>query len=168
MKIMRVRQPDGSLIDIPIGKGATGDTPRLQVGEVHTVEPTDNAFVEINSSDKLNPILSFGIPRGETGKSAYQVAVDNGFSGDENDWLNSLRPEIAPNIFGVAWDGGESTKLTRLHPDTDPNGIVTVSITDEPVAAVGQGMGSSPFDEYYPWKGMREYNIKDNIITYSQ
>ena len=31
--------------------------------------------------------------RGSEGKSAYQVAVDNGFVGTEQDWLNSLKPQ---------------------------------------------------------------------------
>ena len=29
-------------------------------------------------------------PKGDNGKSAYEVAVDEGFSGDEQEWLNSL------------------------------------------------------------------------------
>ncbi|HLS00662.1 MAG TPA: hypothetical protein VK054_01570 [Beutenbergiaceae bacterium] len=32
-------------------------------------------------------------PKGETGKSAYQEAVDNGFEGDVEDWLLSLKGE---------------------------------------------------------------------------
>jgi hypothetical protein len=28
--------------------------------------------------------------KGDTGKSAYEVAVDNGFSGTEKEWLTSL------------------------------------------------------------------------------
>ena len=31
--------------------------------------------------------------RGSEGKSAYQVAVDNGFIGTEQDWLDSLKPQ---------------------------------------------------------------------------
>ena len=31
---------------------------------------------------------------GVDGKSAYQVAVDNGFKGTEPEWLNSLRPQV--------------------------------------------------------------------------
>ena len=29
--------------------------------------------------------------KGDDGKSAYQIALDNGFSGTEDEWLNSLR-----------------------------------------------------------------------------
>lgn len=48
-------------------------------------------------------------------------------------------------IFGVEWDGGPSTKLSR----TDD----AVGFTD-PVPAVGDGAGSSPFDNIMPWSGM--------------
>lgn len=34
--------------------------------------------------------------KGEEGKSAYQVAVDNGFSGTEQEWLDSLQGEPGP------------------------------------------------------------------------
>lgn len=30
-------------------------------------------------------------PPGDTGKSAYEVAVDNGFEGSESEWLDSLK-----------------------------------------------------------------------------
>lgn len=64
------------------------------------------------------------------------------------------------NVFGVCWDtSNSSTALTRLTPSTDPYGLVTNSVTTEPVPAVGSGSGSSPFDDYLPWSGMRECNL---------
>lgn len=64
------------------------------------------------------------------------------------------------NVFGVCWDtSNSSTALTRLTPSTDPYGLVTRSVTTEPVPAVGTGSGSSPFDSYAPWSGMRECNL---------
>lgn len=64
------------------------------------------------------------------------------------------------NVFGVAWDTtNPSTQLTRLTPQTDPNGLVTVAITEEPQPAVGTGAGSSPFDQYMPWSGMYVCNL---------
>lgn len=63
-------------------------------------------------------------------------------------------------VFGVVWDtSNSSTALTRLTPSTDPYGLVTRSVTTEPVPAVGTGSGSSPFDSYAPWSGMRECNL---------
>lgn len=64
------------------------------------------------------------------------------------------------NVFGVMWDtSNSSTALTRLTPSTDPYGLVTRSVTTEPKPAVGTGSGSSPFDSYAPWSGMRECNL---------
>ena len=64
------------------------------------------------------------------------------------------------NVFGVVWDtSNSSTALTRLTPETDPYKLVTKSVTTEPVPAVGTGAGSSPFDAFMPWAGMRECNL---------
>ena len=49
------------------------------------------------------------------------------------------------HIYGAAWDGSSTTKLTR----TDDAALFT-----DPVPAVGAGAGSSPFDNCYPWSGM--------------
>lgn len=64
------------------------------------------------------------------------------------------------NVFCVCWDtSNSSTALTRLTPSTDPYGYVTKSVTTEPKPAVGTGSGSSPFDSYAPWSGMKECNL---------
>ena len=63
-------------------------------------------------------------------------------------------------VFGVCWDtSNSSTALTRLTKTSDPYGFVTKNITTEPVPAVGAGAGSSPFDNYAPWNGMKECNL---------
>lgn len=69
-----------------------------------------------------------------------------------------VRVESLTSVFGVSWDSSNpSTALTRLTKANDPNKLVTVDITTEPVPAVGTGSGSSPFDNYMPWMGMEEY-----------
>lgn len=66
------------------------------------------------------------------------------------------------NVFGVCWDtSNSSTALTRLTPSTDPYGLVTRSVTTEPKPAVGRGAGSSPFDAFLPWSGMKECNLNN-------
>ena len=63
-------------------------------------------------------------------------------------------------VFGVCWDtSNSSTALTRLTKTSDPYGFVTKNVTTEPVPAVGTGAGSSPFDNYAPWNGMKECNL---------
>ena len=72
-----------------------------------------------------------------------------------------VRVESITSVFGVSWDSSQpSTALTRLTKANDPNKLVTVDITTEPVPAVGTGSGSSPFDKYMPWMEMEEYNIE--------
>ena len=64
------------------------------------------------------------------------------------------------NVFGVCWDtSNSSTALTRLTPSTDPYGYVSRSVATEPKPAVGTGSGSSPFDSFAPWSGMKECNL---------
>lgn len=70
---------------------------------------------------------------------------------------------IYANVFGVMWDtSNSSTALTRLTPSTDPYGLVTRSVTTEPIPAVGTGSGSSLFDSYAPWNGMKECNLNSS------
>lgn len=60
-------------------------------------------------------------------------------------------------VFGVMWDtSNSSTALTRLTRTSDPYGFVTKDVTTEPVPAVGTGSGSSPFDSFAPWSGVKE------------
>ena len=47
-------------------KGETGVTPNLTVGSVVTLDPYQEATVEITGTTE-NPILNFGIPKGKTG-----------------------------------------------------------------------------------------------------
>ena len=78
-------------------------------------------------------------------------------------------PSSGPDIFGVVWDYANSTtSLTRLTAASDPNGYVTVDITEEPSPALSTGAGSSPFDNFMPWAGMEEYNIINSAVAYRQ
>lgn len=43
--------------------------------------------------------------RGWQGKSAYETAVDNGFTGTSDDWLDTLRTK-SPGVFTVSIDDG--------------------------------------------------------------
>jgi hypothetical protein len=72
------------------------------------------------------------------------------------------------SIFGVQWARGSSTALTRLTPASDPLKIVTENVQANPVPAVGTGLGSSPFDNFAPWKDIARYNVENNAITVKQ
>ena len=58
-----------------IPKGDAGVTPNITIGEVTTLEPNQNAIVEITGTTE-NPILNFGIPKGEDGIGVDAVGKD--------------------------------------------------------------------------------------------
>lgn len=65
-----------------------------------------------------------GALKGDSGKSAYEVAVDNGFSGSEREWLNSLKGEAGktPYIGGNGnWFIGEVDTNISAQSVTDYN-----------------------------------------------
>lgn len=101
----------------------------------------------------------------ETGDQVFFLTMV--FEGDKNyseaRYSRKVTVESLTAVFGVSWDSSQpSTALTRLTKANDPNKLVTVDITTEPVPAVGTGSGSSPFDNYMPWMGMEEYNVGDS------
>ena len=96
----------------------------------------------------------------EIGKIGYYVETEGSTNYVTVSYGKYVKIESLTSVFGVSWDSSQpSTALTRLTKANDPNKLVTVDITTEPVPAVGTGSGSSPFDNYMPWMGMEEYNI---------
>lgn len=96
----------------------------------------------------------------EIGKIGYYVETEGSTNYVTVNYGEYVKIESLTSVFGVSWDSSQpSTALTRLTKANDPNKLVTVDITTEPVPAVGTGSGSSPFDNYMPWMGMEEYNI---------
>lgn len=67
----------------------------------------------------------------------------------------SVTVEI-PKIYGASWDGTSTTKWTR----TD----AAASFID-PVSAVNNGNGSSPFDSIQPWAGMVKSNRTGGVMV---
>lgn len=72
--------------DIPVG-GYANKTRKLIV----LLDETDSEIT--NSYESVNGIL-----RKTLGKSAYQVAVDNGFSGSQTDWLVSIQGKVGKSL----------------------------------------------------------------------
>lgn len=96
----------------------------------------------------------------EIGKIGYYVETEGSTNYVTVNYGKYVKIKSLTSVFGVSWDSSQpSTALTRLTKANDPNKLVTVDITTEPVPAVGTGSGSSPFDKYMPWMGMEEYNI---------
>jgi hypothetical protein len=95
--------------------GADGAAATIEVGAVTTGEPGTEVSVT-NTGTTSAAVLNFTIPKGTNGvngadgaagKSAYQTAVDNGFVGTEQEWLDSLHGERGlPGTPGIQGESG--------------------------------------------------------------
>lgn len=77
---------------ITIKNGADGNdgiSPTIQV----TTITTDNGGYDLTINDINGTQPTVGLRNGSNGASAYQIAVNNGFSGTEEEWLKSLKGE---------------------------------------------------------------------------
>ena len=62
---------------------------------------------QISSNNKItggNTVVAG--PQGKDGLSAYDVAVKNGYSGTEEDWLKTLKGELGDSAYEVAVENG--------------------------------------------------------------
>lgn len=80
--------------------------------------------VTVNITD-VNGTESFNLINGEDGKSAYEIAVDNGFEGTEQEWLESLK-----GINGITPYIDDETKHWIIG-DIDTGIIAEAQLTDE-------------------------------------
>ena len=56
-------------------KGDKGDTPNISIGNVETLEPSEDAYVTRRGTD-ANPIFDFGIPKGDKGDTGTVPDLD--------------------------------------------------------------------------------------------
>ena len=88
------------------------------------IQGEDGFTLDMQDSDGLD-FEAQPFSKGDPGKSAYQVAVDNGFSGTEEEWLASLvGPEGPPGT--TDWDGITNKPYLPWEQGVDAN--------DRPVA----------------------------------
>lgn len=63
-------------------------------------------------------VAGAGAIKGEDGKSAYQIAIENGFVGTESEWLKSLKGEKGTDGKNYQVETVESTETTvELQPN---------------------------------------------------
>lgn len=83
-------------------------------GDVYVADDTGVAYVwnttvDPAKFDDAGPVVGADGQPGATGLSAYQVAVANGFTGTEQEWLDSLIGPTGPTAVSV--DAGNISKL---------------------------------------------------------
>lgn len=127
--------PTGRVVRTPASRYATGSQGQLADSAVQDVAGAGFINVATNPSNPKGVIVSFtategdfqgppgpqgvqGIqgeqgPQGDDGRSAYDVAVDNGFVGSEADWLDTLvGPEGPQGSQGPAGTGNGEVNPT--------------------------------------------------------
>nr|DAN37278.1 MAG TPA: tail collar fiber protein [Caudoviricetes sp.] len=121
---------------------------------------------EVLTGNSMGAPVKFYIP--STGSWTVTATLDENVAQGEINVVDFTDYPITLNyakIFGVVWTySNSSTALARITKTNDPNNYVNTDITTSPSPAVGAGSGSSPFDDYMPWKGMDEYNIVHNAV----
>lgn len=107
---------------------------------------------DLNSAPRLD--MSVGkasIVHGEDGKSAYQIAVDNGFEGTEKEWLDSLKGDP------FTYEDFTSEQLEALTGPAGKDGYTPQKGVDY---FDGQD-GKDGTDGYTPVKGVDYFDGKD-------
>ena len=66
----------------------------------------------LNIRDGDGKFIAIPMLKGDNGKSAYQIALDNGFEGTEAEWLESLRGKNG--VDGKNGKDGQSYILTEV------------------------------------------------------
>lgn len=77
----------------------------VTVGTTTTLDAGESATVT-NSGDQYDAVLNFGVPKGDkgdAGKSAYESAVDGGYTGTEAEFEQALASDIG-TVAGIASD----------------------------------------------------------------
>ncbi len=110
-----------------------------------------------NNSPIAFEMQKTSILHGEDGKSAYQIAVDNGFEGTEQEWLASLHGEDgAPFTYADF----TAEQLEALRGPVGPSGYT-------PVKNVDYFDGRPGADGYTPVRGTDYWteNDQQKIVT---
>lgn len=136
---------------------------RAQEGTTASVHAAGTFLKAVLTAGMINRIQGTAGPAGE---SAYQIAVDNGFSGTESDWLASLDgPTGATGATGPAGAGvaagGTTGQVLAKASNTDYD-------TQWVAESGGGGSGTDTSATHYQgaWVGGNSYAVND-LVTYN-
>lgn len=104
----------------------------ISVGTTTTLAEGSSATVT-NSGDQYNAVLDFGIPKGDTGKSAYQAAQEGGYTGSESDFNAALASDIATvasNISDVNAVGQSISDVNSVADSLTDIATVATNVSD--------------------------------------
>lgn len=89
------------------------------------IESTDEFTILEKTIAEVRKIVEEGLEF-STGKSAYEVAVDNGFEGSEDEWLESLKGENGKDGIGISKSEIIDGELVLTFSDNTVNNLGVV------------------------------------------
>lgn len=163
----QIIKANGSLA---LNKTSMNLTTVAPTGTIEVTRSGTGAIAATSSDSSVAEVSVNGTTVTVTGKKegnvtiTVSVAADSNYNAPANATCSVTSTVIANRIIGVSWNyGNSSPDLQRLN--TSNNSIVNHNITSEPVPAVGNGAGSSPFDNIYPWNKVDEWNVVNETVT---
>lgn len=99
-------------------------------------------IVSVSRTNKVVTVTNVASKSG-TAIITVSVAEDSNYTSPNNKDVQVTCSFVS--VYGVSWDGTSSSRFSRTD---DAAGFV------DPVAAISNGNGSSPFDNLMPWSGM--------------
>ena len=124
--------------------GTTSDTFTIATNSTGGISvSSSSSIVSVSRSGKTVTVTSVGAKSG-TASVTVTVAGDSNYTAPPSKACTVKCAFVS--IYGVSWDGTSTTKWSRTD---DAAGFA------DPVAAVNNGDGSSPFDALLPWSGMQ-------------
>ena len=143
--LLRVQAPAGSTVTI-----SKNGTTKTDLGHESADDSTVYDYYFIIHQSQFDSVNAWTVTATNSGVSLTQTVIID--SSNEYDLVFLFE-------FGVSWDRSSSTAFTRLGDSAN---------FSNPVPAVGTGDGSSPFDNIYPWSGMKEFNVINNTLSYER
>ena len=114
---------------------AMGDFELLDAQDVLVdIEGTPKRLQEAIDNGELG-----GGGTGTAGKSAYEIAVQNGFTGTEIEWLESLKGEKGTSISSITKDSDDNIIFTFTDGTTQSIGKLPVDIQGDFLSSAGIG-----------------------------
>lgn len=138
--------------------GATGKTPNIQIGEVTTLEPGQQATASMSGTPE-NPLLNFGIPKGENGDHSdddWRLINDITISED----VSSI--EISEDLDRNPISLSEIFLILKSEPPTEnPFTYITTKVNNISIANNAGNTNTSSIRYYWAY-----IKIIPNIATF--
>lgn len=136
-------------------RGSDAQTPVFTIGDTKTLPSSEEAYVELNTEDALNPVLNFSIPRGRDGKDAdgdmkSAVYDSQGINQDIFAYARNLAEACIKKDGGRmsgALDAGENSlatpcvrniSVTTTLPESGANGDICIIVDEENGKKLGE------------------------------